>query len=160
MRERMTRDIGVRVVLGGKVAGYSGKYPGIVEETYLAMLSGKPVYILGGFGGAAYVIAQALQGEVPKAFSLGFQAQTPGYSDMVSLYNARHRDAPIDYESLVSTFHHWGITGLNNGLDAEENARLFQTDHVDEIIALLLRGLRALRVDDQTTTPDEHQPNL
>ena len=36
------------------------------------------------------------------------------------------------------------IQGLNNGLSEAENERLFVTDDVDEVVALLLRGLRQI----------------
>ena len=38
-----------------------------------------------------------------------------------------------------------GVASPPNGLDHEENQRLLSTSEPDEIIALMLRGLRALR---------------
>ena len=43
---------GCRVCLGGKTSGYKGKEPGIIEEARLALELDKPLYLLGGFGGA------------------------------------------------------------------------------------------------------------
>ncbi len=51
-----------RIVLGGKFAGYQGFMPGVLEEVSLALEHGVPVYILGGFGGAAEVLAKSLLG--------------------------------------------------------------------------------------------------
>lgn len=45
-------DPGCRICLGGKTSGYEGKEPGIVEEARLALELDKPLYLLGGFGGA------------------------------------------------------------------------------------------------------------
>ena len=45
-------DPGCRICLGGKLEGYEGKEPGIVEEARLALQFNKPLYLLGGFGGA------------------------------------------------------------------------------------------------------------
>jgi hypothetical protein len=49
-----------RVVLGGKLSGYLGFIPGVLEEVSLALEHGVPLYILGGFGGAAEVLAKSL----------------------------------------------------------------------------------------------------
>ena len=43
---------GCRVCLGGKTRGYQGSEPGVLEEARLALECGKPLYLLGGFGGA------------------------------------------------------------------------------------------------------------
>ena len=43
---------GCRICLGGKTSGYEGKEPGIIEEARLALELDKPLYLLGGFGGA------------------------------------------------------------------------------------------------------------
>jgi hypothetical protein len=46
------------------------------------------------------------------------------------------------FSDLVGSFADSGPQGLNNGLDVVENERLFATDDVDEVVSLLLRGLR------------------
>ncbi|MDE0305263.1 MAG: hypothetical protein OXI87_10315 [Albidovulum sp.] len=43
---------GCRVCFGGKVDGFQGKEPGVIEEARLALLYEKPLYLMGGFGGA------------------------------------------------------------------------------------------------------------
>ena len=45
-------DPGCRVCLGGRTEGYRGKEPGVMEEARLALIYGKPLYLMGGFGGA------------------------------------------------------------------------------------------------------------
>ena len=44
---------GCRVCLGGKTDGFQGKEPGVMEEARLALTYRKPLYLMGGFGGAA-----------------------------------------------------------------------------------------------------------
>ena len=46
------------------MSGYSGRMPGIIEEFQIAMEAGHPVYVVGGFGGAARYIADVLSGEI------------------------------------------------------------------------------------------------
>ena len=43
---------GCRICLGGKMCGYQGDEPGVIEEAGLALNRGKPLYLLGGLGGA------------------------------------------------------------------------------------------------------------
>ena len=45
-------DPGCRICLGGKTSGYEGNEPGVIEEARLALELDKPLYLLGGFGGA------------------------------------------------------------------------------------------------------------
>lgn len=49
-----------RILLGGKIDDYSGFMPGILEEALVTMRMARPLYIMGGFGGAAEVLARAL----------------------------------------------------------------------------------------------------
>ena len=69
MRRVMSKLISARVIIGGKVtpklyekdnSGYSGIYPGTIEEAWQALVAKKPLYIIGGFGGAAALVAQLL----------------------------------------------------------------------------------------------------
>ncbi len=46
-------DPGCRVCLGGTVKGYEGEEPGVMQEARLALAHQKPLYLMGGFGGAA-----------------------------------------------------------------------------------------------------------
>ena len=44
---------GCRICLGGKTSGYQGNEPGVMEEARLALRFGKPLFLMGGFGGAS-----------------------------------------------------------------------------------------------------------
>ena len=46
-------DPGCRICLGGKTTEYMGGEPGVMEEARLALRFGKPLYLMGGFGGAS-----------------------------------------------------------------------------------------------------------
>jgi hypothetical protein len=60
MRQTMAKETILRVLASGKVAGYSGRMPGIVEEALLHAEAGRLVIPLGAFGGAARDVAIAL----------------------------------------------------------------------------------------------------
>jgi hypothetical protein len=145
MRQRMNTEIHARLLMGGQTGGL-GKYPGLAEEALLALRTRKPVYLIGAFGGCAEAVIEALRGRKPTALTLDYQATDPLARTAIELYNAKLPpcDEPIDYPVLTAEFETAGIAGLNNGLDADENERLFTTTHLPEMIALVLRGLNRL----------------
>ncbi len=49
-----------RILLGGRADGYSGFLPGIFEEALVTLQHGRPTYLLGGFGGATEILANAM----------------------------------------------------------------------------------------------------
>lgn len=115
MRNAMTKMSDARIVLGGKVENFKGRMPGIAEEAILALRSGQPLFVLGGFGGCARDISAHL-GLVRTQVRT---ASWPGLSDFMEF---RDRD-------------------LNNGLNYNENEILATSVHVDQLITLILRGL-------------------
>jgi len=148
MREAMNAAIQARVVVGGKVVGFSGRYPGIVEEALLALRAGRPLFVLGAFGGAAEVCARALRGEPTPELDRAYQeAHAPGHAAMLRLHDAAaaaHGFDPVDYAAVRALLAGKGPAGLGNGLDGDENLRLMATADVEEAIALVLQGLARL----------------
>jgi hypothetical protein len=150
MRERMNEQTDVRVLMGGKVREYKGKYPGLLEEAYLALRAAKPLFLLGAYGGSTRAIIELVEGGSPESLTLDFQCQDEAYRQLVEEYNSRAAAKhelgiePIDYESVNRTFREAGTAGLRNGLDAEGNRRLFHAVDPDEIIHLVLKGLSNL----------------
>lgn len=152
MRETMTEKVCARVALGGKVTKFSGAYPGIVEEVLLCLRAGKPVYLLGGFGGAARRLAELLDGASPGWPDLdlepGFKAK---YEEMVAHHNVMAgREATVrrvDLDAALNEICKFGIDGLNNGLTTEENRRLFTTQDIEEAAWLILQGMSRLWPD-------------
>lgn len=145
MRSKMNEDISARVLLGGQVTGFKGKYPGLLEEALFALRTGKPLYLVGGFGGCTRAIVEALKGATPDEFTDGFQqAHNPQFADLAARYRA---DAPttgappIDYSAERQLLNERGVAGLDNGLSAEENDVLFSSRNIPEIVFLLLKGL-------------------
>lgn len=62
MRVEMENNAHARIVVGGKMMGYSGIMPGIIEEFKIAIEAGHPVHVVGGFGGASRYVANVLLG--------------------------------------------------------------------------------------------------
>ena len=145
MRERMNAEIHARLLMGGQARGL-GKYPGLAEEALLALRAAKPVYLIGAFGGCTEAVIEALRGTKPAALTLDYQAADDVPRTAIELYNSQVPPGGelIDYPALTAEFEKAGVAGLNNGLNAEENERLFTTMHLPEMIALVLRGLGRL----------------
>jgi hypothetical protein len=152
MRHRLINDSEARISVGGRCFGYTGRYPGILEEALLAVEMQKPLYILGGFGGASQQVSLALQGKEAPKLTMACQSShelNSGYADMVSAYNGSLRDSGprlIDYEAAMRRLSTFGIAGLSrlNGLTKDENLLLLETSCLEEAIVLLLKGLRHL----------------
>jgi hypothetical protein len=132
MRRVITDASDARVALGGRMRGFKGRMPGIAEEALSALQAGKPLFLLGGFGGCTRDIAEHLGIIAP-----GTRPRPP--------WRGRRLFVGLD------------ASRLNNGLDAEENATLTRTVHVDQAVALLLRGLLRLlaRSDDESSLAGE-----
>ncbi|MEI6947337.1 hypothetical protein V9K67_09110 [Paraflavisolibacter sp. H34] len=141
MREKMNKAIDARIVLGGQSKGFKSKYPGIVEEVFLAMQTAKPTYLCGAFGGATQSIIEAITKKTSPRLSMNYFTDSL-YKESVALYNQKRPDEPVDYQAITTFFSNKGIEGLKNGLTEEENKLLFSTIHIPQMISLILKGLR------------------
>lgn len=125
MRRTMLKETSARVVLGGRVEGYTGTMPGIAEEALLTLQAGKPLYVVGGFGGCARDIAETLELVQPCP------------------------DTPRGAWKGREAFSTYRADSLNNGLTDDENRILAKTPHICQAVGLILRGL-----DRTDTVPD------
>lgn len=143
MRKEMGRGIRARVVLGGRVSGQQGLLPGAVEEAVVAIKIGGPLYVIGGFGGCGRVLASALHGGSPVELTPEYQRQrTPRYDELYRI--AESVGAAPSFDEVGQMLREAGLDNLGNGLDAAENERMMTTDDVDDLVSLILRGLRNL----------------
>jgi hypothetical protein len=145
MREHMNRAIHARVVLGGKLVGYSGRWPGIVEEAYLLLKAKKPLFLVGGFGGAAGWLARVVLGETRKVPPAP-ETFRKKLADLGQQY-ARHGRTGLDGTDLAEAlafFRKISPRHFRNGLRPDENAVLMRSTNLAEILALLLQGCSRL----------------
>lgn len=149
-----------QLVLGGKVTGYSGLMPGILEEVAFAAVAGgrraRPLFVLGGFGGAAAALARGLlAGRPTEECTLAWQEERrrgrPGGERPPLLQRAfdagpyrKHRAAfhPEHRYAALQALCEQGVAGLcrRNGLDAADNETLLRTSDVTEVLAVLRRA--------------------
>lgn len=142
-----------RILLGGKLDGYAGFLPGIFEEALVTLRLQRPIYLLGGFGGAAEVLANAMLeiGEDrPKELTLDWhKQQNPALAklldaanqfgmppDLADLQNSL--DALFDFVLKART----NLSGiLRTGLSDQENRELLTTSNVSNAVHLVRSGL-------------------
>ena len=140
MRQEMESHIDARIILGGRVAGFKGYMPGLYEEAINAANSKHPIYLLGGFGGAALRLIKLIKGETTSEEMFGECSSYSSYQEFVSFLNKEKEE--MNFNALDIFFNNMDV--LKNGLTKEDNERLFVTTNVTEIIALVLKGLHSL----------------
>lgn len=153
LRHRLGAVAHARLCLGGRTSGAAGRYPGVIEEAFLALRIRKPLYLAGLLGGATYQVIEAIEG---RAMAENFCAGT----DVNELYVAppvterdprTQADRLADRGAVWEAFRGAGRAALAeaNGLSREENAELFFTPVLDRTIQLILTGLSRLRASSQ-----------
>jgi hypothetical protein len=138
------------LVFGGREIKSSGRFPGIAEEVMLSLAAGNPVYVCGGFRGAAQAVGMVLGlGErwamIPDCFYVNKQGKGAVELEIAVKSCGGHfqlppHDLPVSYEDLVNFLckHALDSPGwVYNGLTAEENRRLFRSQEADEIVELV-----------------------
>lgn len=162
VRHDMINATVVHIFAGGAVQGYGGPFSGIVEECWYALAREDAVYLLGGFGGATADLISILKGTYTANTRLGrpteaSQTKLAGYEKWLqedTTVSVDHYQLNQDLPDLdLAPFaededQYWNVISARNGLSLEENDRLAISRDVNEIIQLILKGLRAL--DDNT----------
>lgn len=139
MRQEMEANIDARIILGGRVTGFKGYLPGLYEEAINAANAKHPIYLLGGFGGAALRLIKLIKGETTTEKLFEECCSNRSYQEFVSYLDKEKGE--MNFKALDIFVNNMGV--LNNGLSSRENERLFVTTNVTEIIALVLKGLRS-----------------
>lgn len=139
MRQEMEANIDARIILGGRVTGFKGYLPGLYEEAINAANAKHPIYLLGGFGGAALRLIKLIKGETTSEKLFEECCSNRSYQEFVSYLDKEKGE--MNFKALDIFVNNMGV--LNNGLSSRENERLFVTTNVTEIIALVLKGLRS-----------------
>jgi hypothetical protein len=158
LRRQMVEQSDAFILIGGKVTGYLGFYPGVIDELMLALRRSRPVYVLGGWGGCARAVAAAVRGETPAELTDEFQFRDPELAtireEILSAQTLGSADVWGNYYEIVGRLRTLGGTGLRNGLSADENERLMTSVDRDETVFLLTKGLR------QVWRPDPADPSM
>ncbi|HRC48107.1 MAG TPA: hypothetical protein PLS72_12545 [Ilumatobacteraceae bacterium] len=144
MREQMAAQCAARVVIGGALAAYRGRYPGVVEEALLTLGAQRALYVVGGFGGAGTALAAHLSGQqVPELTQQWHLQHVPAAHDLAPLLADTPYELQLDSD-LAAVLPPGNWAALCNGLSDADNERLATTTDVDEVVALVLRGLQTV----------------
>ncbi len=122
--------------------------PGVVEEIVLTVRAGKPLYMLGAFGGAARLVADLLEGEARLELTTPWcEANVGGWPTLAAEYIKRGHE-PHSHEAVVDELRTRGsgglATALGNGRSESENRELINTSDARRAVALVLGGLAAV----------------
>jgi len=144
MRQEMQSNTDARIFTGGSMSNFEGKYPGLLEESILALENNIPVYFIGIFGGITSRIIEGLKARKPQELTIEWQSsQNENYKEFISHFNSKKSEDKIDYKLTTEFLNNYTLERLskNNGLTIEEKERLFSTVHTSEIIFLIMKGL-------------------
>lgn len=165
MRHKTTFQTQARIVIGGKLQGFSGLYPGVVEEAWWSVTAKRPLYLAGLFGGAAQAVIDLLLGrDRPEIANplLGSQGMT--HETILQIARQRGLSVIDNGDPLPPTTHANGYVvhphriasdlqsadsqglaaSLNNGLSDAQNHELFLCTEPERIVQLILTGLKNL----------------
>ncbi len=158
MRSLSTKAVKARIAIGGRTDNYSGLYPGIVEEAWMSLVIGQPLYVMGAFGGAARIVIEALTNgdgdQVVAASQPEFaqQCRELAKDRGMELLDGTGTTSDLELEGrlvlperMAADFVAKSKLGLeqalNNGLSDEENRALFRETEPSRMCDLILRGL-------------------
>jgi hypothetical protein len=145
------------VFIGGKTTDFYGIMPGIMEEFLRAAQQRLPIFLVGGLGGAAGIIARALasntNARIP-AFTTAFYAkgQTPNYGKLLEGFRAiRGNKFSRPSETFTELWkiiqggrEDGGSKLLQNGLAPKDNHLLMTTTDTMLAVHLIWKGLSRL----------------
>ncbi len=135
-----------RICAGGKLFGYNGKMPGVLEEILVAIDKKKPIFLLGAFGGVVGEVCKVLAGApYPAPLSETWQVtHNAGYVDLQAI--AWSHGMQADYDRVKAALEGIDIPTLSKGagLDERDYLRLMESPFVDECVHLIMKGLKNL----------------
>lgn len=155
LRRKLTEECQARICLGGRESGYQGRYPGVLEEALLAFEARQPVYLVGVLGGVAEHLGRSIL-KLPnprpgKDTSPPLLEETgTSLEDLYRKYGQKDRSfLALSDDTFFELEHAWGAARNlgserlgGNLLKHDENCRLVETRSEEEVIILVLRGLR------------------
>ena len=136
MRKQMAKVTNARIVVGGRTSGFKGYMAGVAEEFMIATENKQAVYLIGGFGGVAHILAEIIEQDTTSEVLQEHAISDTKYKKIFDW--CEDNGNPIAYFYFDSI----KISDLNNGLSEEENKTLFHSVDIMEIVSLVLKGLK------------------
>jgi hypothetical protein len=129
MRVHVTQIAKARICLSGKMEAYGGSMPGLIEEAFLSMYQGQPVYLSAMMGGAAAVLVECIRGQREIHALFPEAARLP-----VGVPSLFDKDPDRRHETIANLCR----------LRPDELEELFSAQNLDTIIQLSTRGMSRL----------------
>ena len=101
MREEITNQMDTKIAVGGKISGFSGFYPGVLEEVFLALKANKPVILIKGFGGIVDKIADFIEGKDVEELTFEYQTRVNIKLDKFLKDNGLYDEVKSRYEDMM-----------------------------------------------------------
>ena len=147
-------QVDARIMLGGKTVGFSGFMPGIFEETLTTLgAQGRPLYLLGGFGGATGILTKAMlskKSDPPAELTVDWnEDNTAGYAELLESLR-KFRLPNLEFHPAIAFEQLWQkllaardslAASLNTGLTDAETIELMTTNDPYTAIRLVRSGL-------------------
>ena len=141
MRVEKERNSDILIIAGGKTKGFIGKMPGILEEFLIAIRHNHPVYLLGGYGGMAKIIAKIINGSISKEQFIEMMTQDKDYNIFIKYYNNNcSPDELIDFDKIYSEINN-NKSLVNAGLSKKEQHSLLCNCNILESVELIFKGI-------------------
>jgi hypothetical protein len=153
-RQERIPPVVARIMLGGKLDNYNGFLPGLFEEALFTLQPCRPLYVLGGFGGASEVLAKAFlaHGEArPEELTIAWHKKNNPALDRL-MESSRQFLLPKDYVSaeerlnqlfaVVLRARSYLAATLNTGLSDSETRELMTTHNAADAVHWIVEGLR------------------
>jgi hypothetical protein len=130
-----------RIIAGGKISSYEGVLPGVIEEALYSLQNNIRMYVVGGFGGAAGLLADALERrELPRPLSWDNLQKDAEVQRTINAYT-QSGDPEGPQEMLKRLSSAVARPRIPNGLSADENHALATTTDIAEIVRLIRKAL-------------------
>jgi hypothetical protein len=131
-------------IAGGRLTGCKGWMPGVLEEIALAVEMEKPIFLIGGFGGVTRSVCRLIiEKTVPEELTFAWQLDNNfGFKEMTEFADSRGKYYEQEYQRVLALVMN---AELRNSLSEEENTHLFETQFVDEVLHLLLKGMSQIQ---------------
>lgn len=146
MREKSIELSHARICAGGKLAGYHGKMPGVLEEIIISIENNRPIFLLGAFGG---VVGEVCKTITNKTIALPITehwqiTNNAGYFELQE--KAKQENQNADYTKIKTVLEGISVDDFarSSGLNSDDYQRLMASPFVDECVHLVLKGLKTL----------------
>lgn len=158
MREKSIESSHARICAGGKLAGYHGKMPGVLEEIIISIEKNKPIFLLGAFGGVVGEVCKTITDKaIAEPITEHWQiTNNAGYFELQE--KAKQGNHSADYTKIKTVLEGMSVDDLarSSGLSSEDYQRLMESPFVDECVHLALKGLKKLASTSMNTKTEVH----